>query len=62
MNFSVIDNDREQLNANRISGQLRMTPNSRAMRARKEAETVTPAERIGPDAPKNAFCDQQDSR
>jgi lipopolysaccharide/colanic/teichoic acid biosynthesis glycosyltransferase len=52
MNISVIDNDREQLNANRISGQLRMTPNSPAIRARKHAETVTRVERIGPDAPK----------
>jgi lipopolysaccharide/colanic/teichoic acid biosynthesis glycosyltransferase len=52
MNTSVIDNDREQLNANRISGQLRMTSISRAIRARKDAETVTPAERIGADAPK----------
>jgi lipopolysaccharide/colanic/teichoic acid biosynthesis glycosyltransferase len=52
MNTSVIDNDREQLNANRISGQLRMTPNSRAIRARKDVEAITPAERIGPEAPK----------
>jgi lipopolysaccharide/colanic/teichoic acid biosynthesis glycosyltransferase len=49
---NIIDNDREQLNANRISGQLRMTSISRATRARKDAETVTPAERIGTDAPK----------
>jgi lipopolysaccharide/colanic/teichoic acid biosynthesis glycosyltransferase len=52
MSLSVIDNDREQLNANRISGQLRMTSNSRAARARKDAETANPIERIGTDAPK----------
>jgi lipopolysaccharide/colanic/teichoic acid biosynthesis glycosyltransferase len=50
MNMSVINNDKEQLNARQISGQFRMTSNSPAVRARKDAEGRTPVERIGPDA------------
>jgi len=50
MSISVIDHDREQLSAKRTSGQLRMTSNSPAIRVRKDAEALTPVERIGPDA------------
>ena len=50
MNISVIDNDREQLNANRISGQLRMTPNSAAIRVLRDADGLALIERIGPYA------------
>ena len=50
MGISVIENDREQLNAKRRSGQLRMTSSSQAVRARKDAKTLTPVERIDPDA------------
>jgi lipopolysaccharide/colanic/teichoic acid biosynthesis glycosyltransferase len=52
MSFSVIDNDKEQLNAKRISDRSRMTSNTRAIRARKDAETLTPVELIGADAGK----------
>jgi lipopolysaccharide/colanic/teichoic acid biosynthesis glycosyltransferase len=38
------------LNANRKSGQLRMTSSSPAVRARHDAETRAPVERIGPEA------------
>jgi hypothetical protein len=50
MSTSVIDNDKEQLNANRIPGRSRMTSNSRAIRAREDAKGLTPVERIGSDA------------
>jgi lipopolysaccharide/colanic/teichoic acid biosynthesis glycosyltransferase len=50
MNISVINNDKEQLNAKRISGQLRMTSSSQAVRARKDAETIPPGEFVGADA------------
>jgi lipopolysaccharide/colanic/teichoic acid biosynthesis glycosyltransferase len=36
MSIIVIDNDKEQLNATRISGRLRMNSNSQVVRARKE--------------------------
>jgi lipopolysaccharide/colanic/teichoic acid biosynthesis glycosyltransferase len=49
---SVIDHDREQLNANRISGRLRMTSNSRAARARKDVDAEKTQEHFGPDAHK----------
>jgi lipopolysaccharide/colanic/teichoic acid biosynthesis glycosyltransferase len=39
------------LNAKRKSGQLRMT-STQAIRARKDAETVAPLERVGPEAAK----------
>jgi lipopolysaccharide/colanic/teichoic acid biosynthesis glycosyltransferase len=38
------------LNAKRKSGQLRMTSGSQAIRARKDADTVAPVERIGLEA------------
>jgi hypothetical protein len=50
MGISVIDNDREQLNAKRKSGQLLMTSRSPAIRVRKHADGLTPAERVGPNA------------
>jgi lipopolysaccharide/colanic/teichoic acid biosynthesis glycosyltransferase len=52
MGISVIENDREQLNAKRISGQLRMTSSSPAVRARNDSETLSPVERFGPEAAK----------
>jgi lipopolysaccharide/colanic/teichoic acid biosynthesis glycosyltransferase len=39
MSFNVIENDREQLNATRISGRSRMNSNSQAARARKDRRT-----------------------
>jgi hypothetical protein len=50
VSISVIDNDREQLNAKRTSGQLLMTSKSPAIRVRKHADRLTPAERVGPNA------------
>ena len=50
MSISVIDNDREQLNAKRKSGQLLMTSKSPAIRMRKHADGLTPPERVGPNA------------
>jgi lipopolysaccharide/colanic/teichoic acid biosynthesis glycosyltransferase len=50
MSISVIDNDRERLNAKHRPGQLRMTSNSPAIRVRKDAEGRTPVERVGSDA------------
>jgi lipopolysaccharide/colanic/teichoic acid biosynthesis glycosyltransferase len=47
MSISVIDHDREQLNAKRKSGRLRMTSGSPAVRARHDAETRAPAEHVG---------------
>ena len=41
MSFSVIDDDKERLHAKRVSDLSRMTPNSQAIRARKDAETQT---------------------
>jgi hypothetical protein len=41
MSFSVIDNDKEQLHANRISGQSRVTSNTLAIRARRDAKGLT---------------------
>jgi lipopolysaccharide/colanic/teichoic acid biosynthesis glycosyltransferase len=55
MSTSVIDHDREQLNAKQISGQLRMTSNSTVIRARKvvEAEALEPrVEHLTPEMPK----------
>ncbi|HEY2534549.1 MAG TPA: sugar transferase [Xanthobacteraceae bacterium] len=51
MSFNVIDNDREQLNATRISGRLRMNANSQLARARKDtrAEPLKPADQLGAD-------------
>ncbi len=50
MNINVIENDREQLNADRISGQLGMTSSSQAIRAHKEADAPATVERVGPAA------------
>jgi lipopolysaccharide/colanic/teichoic acid biosynthesis glycosyltransferase len=49
MSLNIIDNDREQLNATRISGRLRMNSNSQVARARKEvrAEPVNTADQVG---------------
>ena len=49
MSFNVIDNDKEQLDATRISGRLRMNSNSQAGRARKDvhAEALKSAEQFG---------------
>jgi lipopolysaccharide/colanic/teichoic acid biosynthesis glycosyltransferase len=52
LSFSVIDDDREQLNANRISGRSRMTSNSPAVRTRKDAGTEKTLEHFNPDMPK----------
>src|SRR5258708_37810976 len=50
MNINVIENDREQLNADRISGQLGMTSSSQPIRAHKEADAPATVERVGPAA------------
>src|ERR1700722_462076 len=51
MSFHVIDNDKEQLDATRISGRLRMNSNSQVARARKDvhAEALKSAEQLGAD-------------
>ena len=51
MSFNFIDNDKEQLNATRISGRLRMNSNSRVARARKEthAEALKSADQPAAD-------------
>jgi lipopolysaccharide/colanic/teichoic acid biosynthesis glycosyltransferase len=51
MSFNVIDNDKEQLDATRISGRLRMNSNSQAARARKDvhAEALNSAKQLGAD-------------
>jgi lipopolysaccharide/colanic/teichoic acid biosynthesis glycosyltransferase len=48
MSFNVIDNDKEQLDATRISGWLRMNSNSQVARARKDvhAEALKSAEQL----------------
>jgi hypothetical protein len=50
MSISVIDNDREQLDAKHISGQLRMTSNSPAIRVRKDAHGLTLIDETKPQA------------
>jgi lipopolysaccharide/colanic/teichoic acid biosynthesis glycosyltransferase len=60
MSFSVIDNDKEELHAKRISGPSRMTPNSQAIRARKDAETLSPVELIGADAARTTQATRDD--
>jgi lipopolysaccharide/colanic/teichoic acid biosynthesis glycosyltransferase len=49
MSFNVIDNDKEQLDATRISGRLRMNSNSQLARARRNlhAEELKSAEQVG---------------
>ena len=51
MSFNVIDNDKEQLNATRISGRLRMSSNSQLARARKDvhAEALSSADQLAPE-------------
>ena len=51
MSFNVIENDREQLNATRTSGRLRMNSTSQVARARKDmhAEALETADRLGAD-------------
>jgi lipopolysaccharide/colanic/teichoic acid biosynthesis glycosyltransferase len=51
MSFNVIDNDKEQLDATRISGRLRMNSNSQVARARKDvhAEALKSSEQLGAD-------------
>jgi lipopolysaccharide/colanic/teichoic acid biosynthesis glycosyltransferase len=51
MSFNFIDNDREQLNATRISGRLRMNSNSQVARAREDVheEPLNSPEQLGAD-------------
>jgi lipopolysaccharide/colanic/teichoic acid biosynthesis glycosyltransferase len=51
MSFSVIDNDREQLNVTQMSGPLRMNSNSQVARARKDvrAEALESPDQLGAD-------------
>jgi hypothetical protein len=50
MNISVIDNDKEQLDAKHISGQLRMTSNSPAIRVRRDADGIALIDETKPHA------------
>ena len=52
MSLNVIDNDREQLNATRNSGRLRMNSNVQAARARKDihAEALESTEQLSVDS------------
>jgi len=51
MSFNVIDNDKEQLDATRISSRLRMNSNSQVARARKDVHAeVRTAEHLAADA------------
>jgi hypothetical protein len=50
VSISVIDNDKEELDAKHISGRLRMTSNSPAIRVRQDADGLALIDETKPHA------------